>query len=70
MIKNKTVYSRTFIVRCKFCGNNQKVISYKQSPLGVMKKCVFCERRFCIHRSPQNSKIIKEVFHETGQRTL
>ncbi len=52
---------RTFLVRCPKCSNSQKITIRKSSPLGSVKTCVYCGKRFTIHSNVNNSKIIREI---------
>jgi len=59
-LSNKGKTMRTFWTQCKHCGNRQKYIT-KDSPVNKIKTCVFCGKKYSIHKSPKNSSIIKEL---------
>jgi len=58
---------KTFRVRCSFCGKEQLYQPRTEMLAGLKKKCIKCEKSFVVHKSLQNSQIIKEVFWKDGK---
>ena len=85
-----------YLVKCKFCGNDQKMAtnkvgtvkivkkySYKkvegftqrkikevQEPTRIMKKCVYCGRRFCAYQHIGNHQIIKQLLWKLKKKEI
>jgi len=53
--------TKIYLVKCKFCGKEQKVWTKKDFPVGIKKGCVYCGKTFCIHNNPNDSNIIKRL---------
>lgn len=54
-----------YLVKCPFCKKDMKV-EVEGMPVHKNKKCVYCGRGFCLHRSPQDSNIVKDLGKRRG----
>jgi transposase-like protein len=59
---NLIIKGKKYLVKCKFCGLQQKCIVYAPYPVGHSHKCVSCGKKFVIHSNVNNSCIIKEIY--------
>jgi uncharacterized protein YbaR (Trm112 family) len=51
----------TFLVRCPDCKQTMKMKPRKRKPKDAVKKCVYCNRSFKIHKNVRDSQIIKDL---------
>ena len=50
---------KTFIVKCKHCGNTQKFTIRKGGIANKYKQCVYCNKRFNVYKSINNNQLVK-----------
>lgn len=50
---------RTYLVKCKHCGNNQKFTIRKGGLHNKSKQCVYCGKRFNVYKSINNNQLVK-----------
>jgi Zn ribbon nucleic-acid-binding protein len=53
--------SRLFIVRCPACGCDQKMRIYSKIPANHRRVCVYCGKKFNIHKDITCSRIVREI---------
>jgi len=53
--------NKIFLVKCPNCGNEQKIRIRDFFPKNHYKTCVYCGKRFNIHKNPHDTAIIKEI---------
>jgi len=51
---------RIYLVKCPHCGREQK-FETEGYPVNKYKKCINCEKVFCVHRNPLDTAIVKEL---------
>ena len=53
---------RRFLIRCPNCGNHQTYLCNSGNPARAYKQCIFCDKKFMIHKHAGNTTIVKEIF--------